>query len=33
MISRRAIAYIRQRNWAGVFIELAVVAIDAGKRP
>lgn len=25
MISRRAIAYIRQRDWAGVAIELAVV--------
>ena len=27
MISRRAIAYIRQRDWAGVFIELAVVVV------
>lgn len=27
MISRRAIAYIRQRDWAGVAIELAVVVV------
>ena len=27
MISRRAIAYIRQRDWAGVVIELAVVVV------